>query len=45
MISDYADPKCIDCDGEGHYDVARGEDSEDIPCERCFPNGYDGDED
>ena len=37
-ITDYCNPNCKDCDGEGHYEVAKGlDDSEDIPCQTCFP--------
>lgn len=37
-ISDHANPKCPECDGEGFccYDDGHG-DGEDLPCQVCFP--------
>ena len=37
-ISDLAKPECEECGGEGYVSYARGEDAEDLPCEKCFPN-------
>ncbi len=37
-ISDLAKPECEECGGEGYNDYARGEDSEELPCEKCFPD-------
>lgn len=36
-MSDNANPKCEECDGEGIVSYARGEDSEELPCQVCFP--------
>ena len=44
-ISDYANPKCEECDGEGIVSYARGEDAEDLPCQVCFPDGFEDDYD
>ena len=44
-ISDYANPKCEECDGEGIVSYARGEDAEDGFCQVCFPDGFEDDYD
>jgi hypothetical protein len=44
-ISDYANPKCEECDGEGMVSYARGEEAEDLPCQVCFPDGFEDDYD
>jgi hypothetical protein len=31
------DPHCKECNGEGHADYGRGEDTEELPCQKCFP--------
>jgi hypothetical protein len=36
-LTDYANPECEECEGEGYYDVAVRDDSEAIPCQKCFP--------
>jgi len=35
-ISDMANADCEECGGEGYCDYARGEDSEELPCQVCF---------
>ncbi len=42
-ISDYANPKCEECDGEGIVCYAHGDDGEDDFCQVCFPNGFEDD--
>lgn len=42
-ISDYANPKCEECNGEGVVCYARGDDGEDDFCQICFPNGFEED--
>lgn len=36
-ISQHANQNCEECGGEGWCDYARGEDSEQLPCQVCFP--------
>ncbi len=43
-ISDYANPKCEECNGEGFCTYGQGEDVKDEPCQVCFPHGYENDE-
>ena len=31
------DPYCEECEGEGSADYGRGEDVEELPCQKCFP--------
>lgn len=38
VFSNLADNLCDECDGEGIVSYATGEDSEDLPCQKCFPN-------
>ena len=38
VFADRASPDCDECDGEGIVGYARGEDCEDLPCQKCFPN-------
>lgn len=35
--SDHANPDCEDCGGEGWCEYGRGEDSERLPCQTCYP--------
>lgn len=37
-LSDYADPNCEECGGEGHvtYGGGRDPDGEELPCQVCF---------
>ncbi len=37
-FSDLAKSDCDECDGEGIVGYARGEDAEDLPCQKCFPD-------
>lgn len=37
-LVDMAKPDCEECGGEGYCSYAKGEDSEDLPCDQCFPN-------
>ena len=38
VFADMAKPDCDECDGEGIVGYAKGEDCEDLPCQKCFPN-------
>jgi len=44
-ISELANPKCEECDGEGIVCYARGDDGEDDFCQVCFPEGLEPDGD
>ncbi len=37
-LSDLAKSDCGECDGEGIVGYANGEDAEDLPCQKCFPD-------
>jgi len=37
-FSDLAKSDCDECDGEGIVGYANGEDAEDLPCQKCFPD-------
>lgn len=36
-FTDMINENCGECGGEGYCSYARGEDSEDLPCQVCFP--------
>jgi len=38
ILADRASPDCDECGGEGIVGYARGEDCEDLPCQKCFPD-------
>ncbi len=38
VFADRANPNCDECEGEGIVGYAKGEDCEDLPCQKCFPN-------
>ena len=38
QLANMANPDCEECGGEGHCSYAKGEDSEELPCDKCFPN-------
>lgn len=49
MISDFADPKCEECGGEGvvEYGNIRSESDgcKTMECQKCFPFGFEDDSD
>ena len=32
------DPHCEECEGEGWVDYGRGEDVDQLPCQKCYPS-------
>ena len=32
------DPHCEECKGEGWVDYGRGEDVDQLPCQKCYPS-------
>ena len=42
FLSIHCNENCEECDGEGYWSVADGEDSKDIPCQKCFPPSKKG---